>query len=63
MELRRRDFIRLALAAAAAALGGAWDLLRSGPKRVVRAVRARFYPGRVEDLDPGRVSRPGRWQG
>ena len=64
MELTRRQFAFRLTAAAGAALGGMWGVLKAArPTAVVRAVRARLYPGRVRELNDDRVGRPGPWAG
>ncbi|MBN1268068.1 MAG: hypothetical protein JXB04_00630 [Kiritimatiellae bacterium] len=46
--------------AAAGLLAAAEHVL---PTRVVRAMRARFFPGTIRPLDHAEVSRTGMWQG
>jgi hypothetical protein len=64
MELTRRTFGRLI---ALAALGGAAGFRRAAralaPRRVLRAARARVFPGRVRPLVHSQVAQRGRWQG
>ncbi|MBP7829417.1 MAG: hypothetical protein KA248_05830 [Kiritimatiellae bacterium] len=64
MEIRRRRFLQVMLAATAAlAAVGLGLLRRASPVRVVRAWRARRYPGPLRALDESRVRQPGPWAG
>ncbi|MBU1692911.1 MAG: twin-arginine translocation signal domain-containing protein [Verrucomicrobia bacterium] len=62
--MKRRDFIKLTLAAAAAlAAAGLGLLRRASPRCVLQAWRTRRYPGPVRALDETRVRQPGPWAG
>ena len=64
MELTRRSFNGWLVLALGMGVGGGWFLLKqSVPPRVVSAIRARRYPGRVVPLDEKRVSNMGPWNG
>lgn len=62
--MKRRRFLQVVLAAAAAlAAAGVGLLRRASPVRVVWAWRVRRYPGPVRALDEARVRHPGPWTG
>lgn len=62
--MKRRRFLGLLLGAATAvAAAGIGLLRRASPVRVVRAWRARRYPGPLRALDEAGVRKPGSWAG
>jgi len=64
MELNRRQFLWVALAAVSAVAAGSWRLAsRVVSLPVVRAAVGRGYPGRVAPLREGDLARPGPWAG
>lgn len=60
--MRRRTFSRL-IASSLVALAGGARLLAAAPARVLRALRAREFPGRLRSFDPDAARRPGPWRG
>ncbi|TAN36024.1 MAG: hypothetical protein EPN23_09985 [Verrucomicrobia bacterium] len=64
MELKRRNFIAVGLAALAAAGTGAWVWLRQRPPvRWLVAVRVGHYSGPIRPLDECEMKQPGKWIG
>lgn len=64
MEVGRRTFLGLMLAAGAALAAPMLPLFRRIlPARFVEAVRSRLYPGPVRPLDMAEIRKPGRWAG
>ncbi|MFH0909331.1 MAG: twin-arginine translocation signal domain-containing protein [bacterium] len=64
MDLNRRRFLGLTVAAIAGAVVAGWALLReTAPVRWLRAQRGRNYPGPITRLDLDDVRKPGRWIG
>lgn len=63
MEMKRRRFLQVMLAAAALGAAGLGLLRRVSPVRVARAWRARRYPGPLRALDEACVRQPGPWAG
>ena len=64
MAVRRRQLLKLALGAGAALAAPLVRLAeRARPTRCVEAVRAKFYPGPVKDLEDRDIAKPGRWAG
>ncbi len=64
MELTRRTFGKLIAAAGLATVSGAWRLTqRVLPRRVLRAVKAKMFPGRLRPLKAAEIKKPGRWRG
>lgn len=64
MEVTRRKFGMLIGAAVAGSLAGAaWLAERLHCRRVLRAIEARRFPGRVRALADQEVREPGRWVG
>jgi hypothetical protein len=64
MELKRRQFMKLLLGAAAVLAVAGWGLIRrASPRRVIQAWRVRRYPGPVRALDEAQVRQPGPWAG
>lgn len=62
MAMKRRGFLRVTLRALIAA-PLAWCAERVVPARYTEALRARFYPGPLQDLDKSELRRPARWAG
>ena len=64
VEMKRRDFIKMAGALYAYSLiakCGAFAM--AAPKRVIEAVRGGFYPGRIKKLDFRAIAKQGEWKG
>lgn len=64
MELTRRKFAKILIAGAAVVFTG----VRAGaagttPARVIKAARARLFPGKVNALDEADVGKPAKWRG
>jgi hypothetical protein len=60
--MTRRKFIKkLAVACGAVVVGAGWLANKVGPRRFVRAVRTKFYPGSLRPM--GDISKPGKWSG
>jgi len=61
--MKRRRFLGMLFSgfAFAGVFGG--SALRAARVRVLEALRARRYPGPVDDLDRGAVAKPGKWAG
>jgi len=60
--MTRRKFIaELAAACSAVVAGAGWLAKKAGPRRFVRAVKLKFYPGSLRPL--GDISKPGKWSG
>lgn len=60
--MKRRRFLKLSLGT----MIGAplfWAFEKVAPVRYTEALRARFYPGAIREMDHERISRPGRWAG
>lgn len=64
MEMRRRNFAKLIATAGLACLGAGLGLARRlVPTRVVRAVGATRFPGKVRKLDEAQILDSGKWKG
>ena len=65
MELNRRGFLgRIATLGGALSVPCAWLTGKASPRRIVEAVRARWYPGAVRPLDPDAIRKPtSKWRG
>ena len=64
MTMRRRLFLKAALAAVAFITAPvAWILGRVVPARYVEAIRTRRFPGRLKEICDADIQRPGRWGG
>jgi hypothetical protein len=64
MEMKRRTFTKVILAAATGGAGALWHrLCRVSPPRLVRAARAKIFPGKVIPLRDEEISKPGPWAG
>ncbi len=64
MEMKRRDFIKitgLLYAYGMIAKCGAFATVM--PRRVIEAVRGRFYPGKIKKLDFKAIGKQGGWLG
>ena len=61
--MKRRIFIKCALAAAAIAMPALRLLGRRTPERVVEAIRSCEYPGPVMGSDPVPIARNSHWAG
>ena len=60
--MTRRKFIKKLITAASVVVGGAGVLAKKAdPRRFVRAVRTKFYPGSLKPLRD--VTRQGKWSG
>jgi len=62
MAIKRRGFLAAVLGALLAA-PVLWLTRRVVPARYTQALRAKFYPGPVSDMDMAKVKTPGRWAG
>lgn len=64
MEVKRRQFCLMIVSAAAlCAAGMRWVATRSTPLRVVKALKARSFPGRLRPLDEEEIRKEGKWSG
>ena len=64
MAIKRRQLLKLTLGAGAALAAPLAQLAKlARPARYVEAVRARFYPGPLKDLEEKDIVKPGRWAG
>lgn len=64
MELTRRTFGKLLLGTLAAVLTGAGSVVQwLAPRRFLRAIKARQFPGRLRSFDEAAVRRRGKWRG
>ena len=62
--MTRRTFLTvLGAAGVALATGTVWLTRRLVPLRVVRAMRGRFFPGKVRPLNEEDIQTPGKWSG
>ena len=64
VEMKRRDFIKMTGALYAYSLiakCGAFAV--AAPRRVIEAVRGRFYPGKIKKLDFKAIAKQGEWKG
>ena len=60
--MTRRKFLQTMLAAAAAGAAGiGWLAKKAAPRKFVRAVRSRVYPGALKTLE--NIRRIGKWSG
>lgn len=60
--MTRRKFIcTLMTVGSAIALGASWLASKASPRRFVRAVRTKKYPGSLKPL--GDISKQGKWSG
>ena len=60
--MTRRKFIRkLAGAGLAIVAGASWGLKKAAPRKFIRAVQFKKYPGILKPL--GDISRQGKWSG
>ncbi len=64
MELTRRRFGKMLMAVAVAIVTGAWKGgKRLVPVRLVEAVRAKTFPGRISPLNEAKVKKQAKWGG
>ncbi len=64
MAMTRRRFGQATALVVTTVFAGGWGALRrSRPVQVVRAWRARRFPGRVQPLEDQEWRRPGPWAG
>jgi hypothetical protein len=62
MEMTRRKFIEYMIKTAAAIAAGAWFVAEKVvPRRFIRAVRCRKYPGRLKQLAD--INNQSKWSG
>ncbi|MHC4616976.1 MAG: hypothetical protein ACYTEQ_04390 [Planctomycetota bacterium] len=60
--MTRRKFIQKFISAASVIIAGAsWLAKKAAPRRFVRAVRRKVYPGSLMPL--GDISKQGKWSG
>jgi hypothetical protein len=60
--MTRRIFIQKFIAAGSMiAMGASWLVKNAAPRKFIRAVRQKKYPGPVKPL--GDISRQGKWSG
>jgi hypothetical protein len=60
--MTRRKFIQKSIGAASAIIAGAgWLAKRADPRRFVRAVRLKVYPGSLRPLED--ILKQGKWSG
>jgi hypothetical protein len=64
MEMKRRDFIKIAgLLCAYSLIAKCGAFATAMPMRVIEAVRGGFYPGEIKKLDFKAIAKQGEWQG
>jgi hypothetical protein len=62
MEMTRRKFIRkLIITGSAIVAGASWFINKAAPRKFIRAVRFKKYPGSVKPM--GDISKPSKWSG
>jgi hypothetical protein len=62
MEMTRRKFVRKFAGAGLAIVAGAsWCLKKAAPRRFIRAVRFKKYPGPVKPME--NILKQGKWSG
>jgi len=62
MEMTRRKFIRKFAGAGLAIVAGAsWCLKKAAPRKFIRAVRFKNYPGSIKPI--GDISKQSKWSG
>jgi len=62
MEMTRRKFIRrLIKAGSAIVVGISWLAKNTTPRKFVRAIRVKKYPGHLKPLQD--ISKQGKWSG
>jgi hypothetical protein len=62
MEMTRRKFIRKIIVASSAIVAGAsWFINKTTPRKFIRAVRFKKYPGPVKPME--NILKQGKWSG
>ena len=67
MDLERRKFIKLAIAATGATLLASFKPIRTAiknlPKKISEARKVKVYPGKIEPISIKEIKKPSRWLG